>query len=107
MQDIAINIIRQELEKREIGVIKIMLFGSRARGDFKEDSDLDLLVVMDKELKPHQKREITGEIYKRLAKLEDSYEIILKPYSVFEKMKNLIGCVSYDADKEGIILWKS
>jgi predicted nucleotidyltransferase len=35
------RIIIEELEKENIKVHKIILFGSRARGDFKEDSDWD------------------------------------------------------------------
>ena len=107
MQNTAINIIREELEKRGIKVLKILLFGSRARGDFEEDSDWDFLIIIDKEIEHRQRREIIGDIYKNLAKIDGSYEIIIKQQSVFEKMKNLIGCVSYDADKDGVIVWKS
>ncbi|MGQ9638812.1 MAG: nucleotidyltransferase domain-containing protein [Thermodesulfobacteriota bacterium] len=107
MQEKVLNIIKEELAKRGIKVIKIILFGSRARGDFQDDSDWDLMVIVDKDLQPHKSREITGEIYRLLAKLEDNYEIIIKSYSSFEKMKQFAGCVSYDADKEGMVVWKS
>ena len=36
------KIIIEELEEENIKVHKIILFGSRARGDFKEDSDWDI-----------------------------------------------------------------
>ncbi len=29
------------------GIVRIVLYGSRARGDFTEDSDIDVLVVVD------------------------------------------------------------
>jgi len=35
--------------QREGHIERIFLFGSRARGDFKEDSDIDLLVVLNAE----------------------------------------------------------
>lgn len=35
----------EELERRGIRVEEIVLFGSVARGDFREDSDLDMIVV--------------------------------------------------------------
>ncbi len=39
--------------------VQVVLFGSRARGDFHEDSDVDLLVVLDNvEDYPRQRREI-------------------------------------------------
>ncbi len=47
--EIAKAIITREIEKVGLKVIKIILFGSRARGDFKKDSDWDLLVIVDKE----------------------------------------------------------
>jgi predicted nucleotidyltransferase len=102
--EIAKRTIIEELEKFGFRVIKIILFGSRARGDFKEDSDLDLLVIVDKEIQSRQKREITGKIYRLLAKMENSYEIVIKSYSNFERMKHFVGCISYEADKEGIPL---
>ena len=35
---------------------RIILFGSRARGDHRRDSDLDLFVEMDTDAKPHERR---------------------------------------------------
>ncbi len=107
MQEKAIKIIKEEIEKKGIKVIKIILFGSRSRNDFVEDSDWDFFVVVDRDLDSQLRHEIYTKIYLGLAKLKGSYEIILKPVSSFEKMKNITGCVSYDADKEGIIVWKS
>jgi len=86
MQEQAISIIRKELTKRDIEVIKIILFGSRARGDFKGDSDWDLLVVVNKGMSFQERRDILAEIYRKLAKLEDTYEIILKSEESFEKI---------------------
>jgi Nucleotidyltransferase domain. len=41
------RIIIDELEEENIKVHKIILFGSRARGDFKEDSDWDVLIIVE------------------------------------------------------------
>lgn len=106
MKELVTDIIREELGKIGINVIKIILFGSRARRDFKTDSDWDLFVVVDRDLNFQERQNILVEIYRKLAKLEDSYEIILKSVSGFERMKDLIGCVSYDVDKEGVVIWK-
>ena len=38
---------------------KVILFGSRARGDYQEDSDLDLLVIVDS---PESRRVLTDRI---------------------------------------------
>lgn len=64
MKQKAIELINQEFEKRKIGVNKIIIFGSRARGDYRKDSDWDFLVVIDKEIEQREKREIASEIRK-------------------------------------------
>ena len=40
-----VKLLKEEFNNRLIGII---LFGSRARGDFREESDYDILVVLDK-----------------------------------------------------------
>lgn len=47
-----IDMVKQDVVKRGIEVLgdkifKIILFGSYARGDFKEDSDVDIMVLLD------------------------------------------------------------
>jgi predicted nucleotidyltransferase len=39
--------------------LKVILFGSRARGDFGEQSDIDLIVVLDKDEMPRTFKEKT------------------------------------------------
>ena len=48
--EIAKKIIMEEVEKAGYEVERIILFGSRARGDYKEGSDWDFLVVIDKNI---------------------------------------------------------
>jgi predicted nucleotidyltransferase len=43
----AINCLKDRLHEDGIRVTKIVLYGSRTRGDVQEDSDIDLLVVSD------------------------------------------------------------
>lgn len=57
------------LEKIKKQVLKedenasVILFGSRARGDYREDSDWDILVLTSKEVDGTFKRRISDEIY--------------------------------------------
>ncbi|MCD6239500.1 MAG: nucleotidyltransferase domain-containing protein [Thermotogae bacterium] len=55
---IAKNIIMEESAKKGFKVGKIILFGSRARGDYKEDSDWDFLIIVNEELNRKEKRAI-------------------------------------------------
>ncbi|KJJ85158.1 Nucleotidyltransferase domain protein [Candidatus Omnitrophus magneticus] len=49
----AIDIIKKILDKR---IYKIFLFGSRARGDFREDSDWDFMVLLNEEITFKEKK---------------------------------------------------
>ena len=42
---------------------KVILFGSRARGDFREDSDWDFLIVLDREISRELKDVIRENLY--------------------------------------------
>lgn len=54
--------------KKEVNKIspdnEVILFGSRARGDFKKDSDWDFLVLLNKEeVTPSEKDKIRDKLY--------------------------------------------
>lgn len=81
---------------------KIILFGSRARGDAREDSDYDLLVIksgIDNE------RKIAQQIYVKLVAVNESVDIIVKtPEGVEESKKRFISIVK-EALNEGIVVY--
>jgi predicted nucleotidyltransferase len=58
------KIINQVFEEKGIKVERIILFGSRARGDFKENSDWDLLIIVSNEL--DLRRDERGEISQQI-----------------------------------------
>jgi predicted nucleotidyltransferase len=95
------KIIIEELEKENIKVHKIILFGSRARGDFKEDSDWDVLVIVDRKLNFCKKWDIIDRIKLKLARSKIPNDIILKSDLELFENKNNIGSVVYYAIKEG------
>ncbi len=98
----AIQVIREELEKRGIKVLKIFLFGSRARGDERADSDWDFFVVIDKRLSFNEKWDIIDEIKIKLAKLKISNDIILKSEDEMMEGKDDVGRITYYVLKEGV-----
>ena len=104
MKDLAVKIIKAELEKRGIHLEKIILFGSRARGDFKPDSDWDFLVVVDREMDPRQRREIIGEIKIKLAEQRIPNDLFIKSISQVEAQKKDVGWITYYALKYGVEL---
>lgn len=102
MQEKVINIIKEQLAEKGIKVIKIIHFGSRARGDFVNDSDWDFFVVIDKKLSFHQKWDILDEIKIRLAKLKIPNDIILKSEQEIKEAENDVGRITYYILKEGV-----
>ena len=82
-------------------ITKMILFGSMARGDFKKDSDVDLIVVSS---------EFKGTLFsKRNSKLYDFWNVdypvdflCLTP-DEFDKMKKQVSIVSM-ALKEGTVI---
>ncbi len=87
--------------KRKFGPERIILFGSRARGDNLEDSDIDLLVVSEK-FKNIDFRDRLIQAYGLWDKKEDLEQLCYTPEE-FEVKKKQIGIVQ-QAVKEGIKL---
>ena len=63
------RVVLEEAEKLGIRVEKIILFGSRARGDYREDSDYDILVIIgDNKLDRGIRRLLSARIGVRAAR---------------------------------------
>jgi uncharacterized protein len=79
----------------------IILFGSRARGDFLKNSDYDLIIVSPEFQDVH----FLERIYQLLEFWDYDWDVDLLPYTPeeFEKKKNQIGIVN-QAVKEGLVV---
>lgn len=100
--DIAKKVIKQEIEDAGLKVDKIILFGSRARGDYTEDSDWDFLVLINKELSPMEKRKLRAKLSIKLLQAGINCEIILKSKESYQIDKNIVNTISYSASLEGV-----
>lgn len=86
-------------------ILNIRLFGSRVRGDFHRDSDIDIFILV---------RERTYDIEDMVSEIEVNYDIeyglplstVL--YSLFEYQKNKeLGSFFFEnVEKEGVILYE-
>lgn len=95
----------QEMVRRIVGGFdpeKIILFGSRARGDAGPDSDVDLLVVMQTE----SKREAAVRIGVALDAMGIPKDVLVITPDEFERRKNIVGTAAYPAHHEGRILYE-
>jgi len=97
----------QALFKEVFGSInyeKIILFGSRARGDFSEGSDHDVLIIVKKTLPVKEKMRLFTLFRRDLAKRGIDADIIIKSTDEVEYYKNKIGNVVRTAMMEGVAL---
>jgi predicted nucleotidyltransferase len=100
--EIAKKIIMEEAEKAGYKVDSIILFGSRARGDYKEDSDWDFFVVTDKNIFKEDMKMILRNIRRRMAVNKISNDIVIKSKDIYKNQKNDTGFLSYYVNKEGV-----
>jgi predicted nucleotidyltransferase len=100
MNDKIKNIIKKALKGYTIE--KIILFGSRARGDFNDDSDYDLYIILTNDLSRIEKVQLTDKILEQLAINRIWADVLIRSKSEFEVYKTRIGAITRDVVKEGI-----
>lgn len=81
---------------------KMILFGSRAKGLNKEDSDYDILIITPG---IQNKREISKKIYRNLLGTNASVDIIIEVPEIIEKYKNSVGYIYKNILQEGKIIY--
>ncbi len=96
------KIIKEEVEKRGVKILWMLLFGSRAKGNYKPDSDWDIFVIIDKKLSFAEKWDIIDDIKIRLARLHIPNDIILKSEEEVKESEDNVGTATYYALKDGI-----
>ena len=90
---------------REVSPETIILFGSRARGDARSDSDIDLLVVEKEPFSPQRsRRKEAARLYMALMDTEISKDILLYSRDEFDRWKNSLSHVVGRAHREGKVL---
>lgn len=84
---------------------KIVLFGSRARGDHRADSDLDLLVIMDSPLRRERR---AAEVYNALigAHLDTDIQAVVYTPEEIEQWKDVPAALVTTALREGKVLYE-
>jgi uncharacterized protein len=84
--------------------VQIILFGSWARGEAREDSDVDLLVVLPK---VEHKRKTAIEIGNSLSNLPISKDIIVTTLEEIATRGKIVGDILRPALEEGKVIYES
>jgi len=82
---------------------KIILFGSYAYGQPTADSDMDLMVIMHTDEKPHKR---SVPLRRALKGIGIPKDIIVKTPEEFERFKDIIGTIIYPAAHQGKVLYE-
>jgi HEPN domain-containing protein len=84
---------------------RVILFGSRARGEATRDSDIDLLVIVDDDTPPEKlslkAMHDAAKSYPRAA------DVIPMRAATFERNRGIVGTLAAEADTDGIVVYGS
>ena len=101
------NAILHELVQRVVQLEqpeKVILFGSRARGNARPGSDYDLLVIKD--IPSSARKACRRRIYRSLQGLGIAKDVILATPEDVRRFGSLIGTILKPALEEGIVLYE-
>jgi predicted nucleotidyltransferase len=85
-----------------IAPVKIFLFGSRARGDARPDSDYDIAVVYDGEISKH---DLKYRLYKLFIHFNSSIDICVLTSDELEKQKHVATTLAREITENGIVVF--
>ena len=107
-KDNKVSIIEKDLSKaidylvkeivKEVNPIRIILFGSASKGEFKIDSDIDVLVVMPDGV---HRRRTAQLLYRKIIGVDYPFDILVSTPSDLEKHKDNVGLIYQNILKEG------
>lgn len=89
---------------RELDPVRIVLFGSHARGEASASSDIDLLVVL-RELPLQRKREVLARMLRLLADLPVSVDVVPTDLDEIRRRGEVPGTVLRRALREGRVVY--
>jgi len=99
------KVILEVAKKHGIEIDKIILFGSRARGKSREDSDWDILIVTKEKLKEDEFWSFYSRLNEKLITiLESPVDVIVVDRKEFGEKSRYGGFLHYWAEKEGVIV---
>jgi predicted nucleotidyltransferase len=83
--------------------VRIVVFGSRARGEHAPESDLDLLIILPGATKCEG---LAADLYKAIGALGFSKDILLSNEERLERLKGSVNSVEAEAAREGLIVYE-
>ena len=98
------EIINKCSQEFKFSITKIILFGSRARGQYNENSDYDILVLLNEDVPDELKIKLSCIITRELSDKWINADIIVKSAKEIKQYENCIGSIVRIALKEGVLI---
>ncbi len=95
------RIVREACEKHGLTLNRVLLFGSRARGEHDNRSDYDLMVIVNGLPRESDRPKITTAINRKLALQKIPADILVKSIKEFELGRGRIGSITREVNREG------
>jgi len=87
-------------------LVSIIAFGSRVRGDYSEESDFDILVVVKK--RTFDIIDMTNDVFGKVERITGvPFSVVVKGKEVFDKEKKYNTSFYRNLVREGIVLYGS
>ncbi len=102
MKNLAVKTIREEFSRRNIGVNRIVLFGSRTGGNPRPDSDWDFLVVTEQPLSREHRIDAQNAVIAKCARSMIDVELIVRDSLSVESQSNTTGAIVHAAITNGV-----
>ncbi len=100
--------VAREMARRIVGaagerVERIILYGSRARGDARPDSDYDLLVVTEAQMSREEEDRLRGAARPGGGRIPELWTV---SEASFQMTREVVGWLSYFACYDGIVIYE-
>ena len=86
------------------GALQVILFGSYAKGTAREDSDMDVMILLEREYGWLERRTVLNRIYQDTVRQGYHIDFLFKTKESFEQDK-VLPTISNIIANEGKVLW--
>ena len=83
---------------------RIMMFGSRARADAAEESDVDIFVEMETDLTPPERKRAVSRLF---GAREWAMDVVVYTPAEVARLRDVVGTLLYTIVREGKVLYES
>ena len=98
LQEVAVAI------RAKLPIDKIILFGSKARGDGREDSDADLLILTARELTSPQRKVLIDEIFQNELQRSVMISPMIVPAIEWNEGVYIAMLLHSEVDRDGVLI---